>query len=152
MPRAMKQYSALFFLVSALFFFGVYVPAFGETPYQKPPKEVLEVLHAPSTPNAIISPTHDAMILATPVRYPSIEYLAEPMLRLAGVRIIPRTRPHPDAGYWSAFSLVAVPGGAEGRISLPRDAKVGLPSWSADGKRFAFTSFGADSVELWVGD
>src|SRR5262249_4793038 len=36
--------------------------------------------------------------------------------------------------------------------SLPADAKLGRPIWSADGKRFAFTSFGPDSVELWMGD
>src|SRR5579859_7077347 len=102
----MKPYSTSFIsLLSALFLFGLRIPAFGETPYQKPPKEVLDVLHAPSTPDASISPTHDAMILATPVRYPSIAYLAEPMLRLAGVRIIPRTRRPQSAGYWSAFSL-----------------------------------------------
>jgi len=148
----MKRYSGLFNLSLACLLFGLRVPALGQTAYQKPPKEVLEVLHAPSTPDAIISPTRHAMILAAPVRYPSIAYLAEPMLRLAGVRIIPRTRRLQNAGYWSAFTLVALPGGAERSISLPPDAKVGLPAWSADGKRFAFTVLGADSVELWVGD
>lgn len=146
----MRRYSPLLSLL--LLFSCLRIPAFGQTPYQKPPKEILDVLHAPSTPDASISPTHDTMILATPVRYPSIAYLAEPMLRLAGVRIVPRTRRPQNAGYWDAFSLVTLPGGAERKISLPAEAKAGPPIWSADGKRFAFTCFGRDSVELWVGD
>jgi len=148
----MNRHSALFLLLSALLVIGSLPPALAETVYQKPPKEVLDVLHAPVAPDAIMSPTREAMILATPVRYPSIAYLAEPMLRLAGVRIVPRTRRLQNAGYWSALSLVALPSGAEHRVSLPADAKVGIPAWSADGKRFAFTNLGADSVELWVGD
>ena len=123
-----------------------------QTLYQKPPKQVLDVLHAPAFPDAFVNPTRDAMILATPVSYPSIAYLAEPMLRLAGVRIIPRTRRLQDASYWSSFTLVALPGGGERRISLPEGVRVGPPIWSADGKRFAFHNLGANSVELWVGD
>jgi dipeptidyl aminopeptidase/acylaminoacyl peptidase len=148
----MKHYLALLSLLSASFLFGLRIPALGQTPYQKPPKEVLDVLRAPSTPDAIINPTHDAMILATPVRYPSIDYLAEPMLRLAGTRIIPRTRRPQNARYWTTFSLIALPSGAERSLSLPAGAKLGLPAWSADGRRFAFTVLGSDSVELWVGD
>ena len=140
-------------LLNLLFLlFALRIAALAETTYQKPPKEVLDVLRAPATPNAFLSPTRDSMILATPVRYPSIAYLAEPMLRLAGVRIIPRTRRPQDAGYWSAFNLVTLPDGSERRINLPAEAKLRPPVWSADGKRFAFAMFGVDSVELWVGD
>ena len=127
-------------------------PARAQTSYQKPARQILDVLHAPAFPDAFVSPTRDAMILAAPVSHPSISYLAESMLRLAGVRIIPRTRRLQDANYWSSFSLVALPGGGERRISLPEGARVGAPVWSADGKRFAFHNLGANSVELWVGD
>ncbi|MCX5796159.1 MAG: prolyl oligopeptidase family serine peptidase [Elusimicrobia bacterium] len=148
----MKRQPALVVLFCSAFVFGPLSAARAETLYQKPPQEVLDVLHAPAAPDAVISPTRDAMLLAAPVRHPSIAYVAEPMLKLAGVRIIPRTRRLQDSRYWSALSLVALPGGAARAVSLPVDAKVGLPSWSADGKRFAFINMGADSVELWVGD
>jgi len=49
--------TVLAFAWFALFLFGLCIPALGKTPYQKPPKEVLDVLHAPSTPDAIINPT-----------------------------------------------------------------------------------------------
>ncbi len=146
----MKSRAFLLKLVSAILLLDF--PALAETTYQTPPKEVIEVLHARATPSAFVSPTHDAMILATPVRYPPIAYLAEPMLRLAGVRIIPRTRRPQDARYCSDFSLVALPGGGERPVHLPADLKLGFPAWNANGKRFAFTVFGSDSVELWIGD
>ncbi len=65
-----------------------------QTAYQKPPRPVLDVLHAPLPPAAVVSPTHDRLILAAPVRYPPIADLAEPMLRLAGVRFLLVNRGH----------------------------------------------------------
>ena len=63
--------------------------------YKKPPKEVLDVLNAPVTPLVSISPSRDMLLLATGVRYPPIADLAQPMLRLAGLRINPNTNgPH----------------------------------------------------------
>ena len=68
--------------------------------YKKPPKEVLDVLNAPVTPLVSISPTRDLLMLATGVRYPPIADLAQPMLRLAGLRINPNTNgPHRGAYY-----------------------------------------------------
>jgi dipeptidyl aminopeptidase/acylaminoacyl peptidase len=143
-------FSRMFLLSCALL--GPVLSVRAETLYQKPPQQVLDVLHAPAFPVAFVNPTRDAMILATPVSYPSIAYLAEPMLRLAGVRIIPRTRRLQDAIYLSSYTFIALPGGGDRRISLPEGARVGPPFWSADGKRFAFHNLGANSVELWVGD
>src|SRR5512142_646446 len=60
--------------------------------YDKPPQYVLDVLHAPSPPNAYVSPTVDRILLVSWVRYPPITQVAEPFLRLAGVRVEPRTR------------------------------------------------------------
>ncbi len=46
------------------------------------------MLHAPLPPIAVIDPTHNRMLLATMVRYPPIADLAEPMLRMAGSRVM----------------------------------------------------------------
>ena len=127
-------------------------PAQAETAYQKPPKNVLDVLHAPLPPNAVIAPTHKMMLLAVRVRYPPIADLAEPMLRLAGSRVIPKTRRLQDAPYWNAYDLVKLPEGSQRHIALPKNAKAGFPHWSADGKHFAFSNIAQDGIELWVGD
>src|SRR5437868_2648543 len=63
--------------------------------YQKPPQAVLDVLNAPVPPTGALSPTRDYMLLAQGVRYPPLKELAQPMLRLAGLRINPNTTgPH----------------------------------------------------------
>src|SRR5580658_7643012 len=52
--------------------------------YDKPPANILEVMHAPSPPVPDVSPTHDAMVLISWQDYPSIARVATPYLRLAG--------------------------------------------------------------------
>jgi len=57
-----------------------------EVLYQKPPKEVLDILNAPATPALSVNPTKTYASLSQAARYPSIAEVAEPMLRLAGIR------------------------------------------------------------------
>ncbi len=120
--------------------------------YRKPPQAVLDVLNAPVTPSVSISPARDQMLLATGVRYPPISDLAQPMLRLAGYRINPNTNGRHGAPYFVALSLKRIADGAETKVELPPGAQAGLPLWSPDGKRFAFTNTVANGIELWVGD
>ena len=76
--------------------------AFADEVYQKPPKEVLDVLNAPATPRAAVSPTHTHVVLAEPLRYPPIAVYGQPMLRLAGIRINPKNNgPHRPTLYVS---------------------------------------------------
>ena len=126
--------------------------ALGESVYQKPSQEVLDVLHAPAPPLAAISPTRDWMILMSPVRYPPIADLAQPMLRLGGVRVIARNHGIHGERHGSAYVMTSVADGSQLEIALPAGAKVSFPTWSADGRRYAFTNLTPDAVELWVGD
>src|SRR2546423_716013 len=95
------------------------IAAFAQGGYQKPPQEVLDVLNAPVTPTAFISPARDRILLATGVRYPSIADLAQPMLRLAGLRINPNTSGPHRAQYFVAYTLKHIADGAETKITLP---------------------------------
>jgi hypothetical protein len=145
----MHRYKVAFMIVVALAL-GLFLgqAARAQSTCQKPPKNVLDVLHAPVPPNASVSPTRDTMILATPVLYPPIAYLAQPFLRLAGVRVIPKNRSEHGDYYWSGYVMTKVADGSEVRVALPAGAKVGFPEWSADGKRYAFTNTTAEAVEL----
>ncbi len=120
--------------------------------YQKPPKEVLDVLNAPPTPNILVSPTRDRALLITPMRYPPISDLAQPMLRLAGLRINPKTnaRHHPPRNV--AYTLKWISGVKEIKIAVPPDAYLSMPEWSPDGKHFVFSNTTATSTDLWIGD
>lgn len=126
----------------------------GQQKYEKPPKEILDVLNAPLPPTPFLSPARDMVALAQMVIYPAISDLAEPMLRLAGVRINPRT--NAERGYiryWTGVTLKRLSDGAEFPVALPAAVRrMGPIQWNATGTMFAFTNEAADGVELWIAD
>ena len=67
------------------------LPAAAQAPYKLPPKEVVDLVDAPPPPQVAVSPTGEAVLLADPEAYPPIALLAEPILRLGGIRIRPAT-------------------------------------------------------------
>lgn len=127
--------------------------------YDKPPQYILDVMHAPSPPWPVASPTHDSILLVSWQDYPSIARVAEPFLRLAGVRVEPRNHSKHDTpgGYGITpcarnYDLVHVADSTQVHVALPGAACPGDPTWAADGKHFAFVNLARNSVELWVGD
>ncbi len=127
-------------------------PGRAQFPYQKPPKEILDVLHAPAPPQVLVSPTRRHMLLMDWLRYPPIAELAQPMLRLAGNRINPNTNGPHEPRYFTALTLKRLPEGTEIRIALPPNPRIGSPEFSPDGNYLAFTHTGPAGVELWVAD
>jgi len=131
----------------------------GASGYSQPPKNILDVMHAPSPPMPRMSPTNDAILLVSWQDYPSISRVATPFLRLAGVRVEPKNHSKHDTpgGYGitpcaRSFELVRIDGGAQIHIALPAGACPGAPVWAADGKKFAFVNLAPEAVELWIGD
>jgi dipeptidyl aminopeptidase/acylaminoacyl peptidase len=125
---------------------------FAQGSYRQPPKEIMDVLNAPLPPLTSVSPAKDRVALLEPVRYPPIAELAEPMLRLAGLRINPRTNaPHRQL-YFIKVVLKNISGGAETTVELPAGAKIVSPTWSADGKYIAAGNITPRGIELWIID
>ncbi len=120
--------------------------------YKKPPKEILDILNAPVTPTASISPTRDNMLLTTGLRNPPLADLAQPVLRIAGRRINPASNSPFRFPYSVGLSLKRITDGSEIKIETPPGAKISNIEWSEDGKHFAFLNTTANRVELWVGD
>jgi dipeptidyl aminopeptidase/acylaminoacyl peptidase len=137
----------------AVFLFGVLGATAGSgSSWQRPPQEILDVLHAPEPPMVSLSPTSEVLALLQPRRYPPIADLARPMLRLAGTRITPQTNGRRGEGYMVALTLKQVADGREQPITLPADPRISQFRWSADGRRFCFLNQVADAIELWVGE
>ncbi len=126
--------------------------AWAQQDYQKPPQEILNVLNAPVTPQASVSPSRDVVLLFTPVPYPPIADLAQPMLRLAGLRINPATNGPHNAPRHTNLVVKRVADGGERRIGLAADFYFSPPVWAPDGRHFAFTHATRGAVELWIGD
>src|SRR6185369_4910914 len=98
--------------------------------YKHPPKEVLDILNAPVTPTALVSPTRDNVLLATGLRYPPLADLSQPMLRLAGRRINPASNSPHRFQYSVALTLKRVADGSEVKLDVPPGAKISGIEWS----------------------
>ncbi len=120
--------------------------------YQKPPKAILDVLNSPPTPSLSLSPTRTYAAQGQPVRNPPIAELSQPMLRLAGVRINPKTNGLHNTIFNSSLTLRKIPEGTEIKLDLPPNPKLAGTHWSPDGAHIAFTNTAAASIELWIGD
>jgi dipeptidyl aminopeptidase/acylaminoacyl peptidase len=137
---------------------AIAAPAERVSGYDRPPQYVLDVLHAPAPPRPILSPTRASALLVSWVQYPPMTQVAEPFLKLAGVRVEPRTRRKHDTpgGYGVApcaqtLSVVDIATRRETPIALPPGGCADGFSWAADGVSFAFRNTSHDSVELWAG-
>lgn len=151
------NHGKIFFVGVGLLFSSCLAGASPE--YNQPPKKILEIMQAPSTPFPMMSPTLDRIMLVAMQDYPSIDRVAEPFLRLAGVRIEPKNHSKHDTngGYGippcaRSYALVKVADGSEKNIDISKLTCADFPQWSADGKHFYFKNRTADSVELWIGD
>jgi dipeptidyl aminopeptidase/acylaminoacyl peptidase len=120
--------------------------------YQKPPQSILDVLHAPRLPKVLPSPSGDRLLLIRMERYPPIADLAEPFLKLAGLRIDPGSNgPHAPPRV-IGLSLLTLADRSQREVKLPASPRLSVPLWSPDGKQLAFLHTTSRGIELWLAD
>lgn len=120
------------------------------TKYQMPPKALVDLVDAPAFPFPIVAPDSRRMLLAEPPPLLTIADLAEPELKLAGIRFNPQTHDQPRATYFKKLTFVTLADGAKTEITgLPASPRVRHIAWSPDSKRIAFTVSTPGGVELW---
>jgi len=143
----MKKTAELLLSIFALIFLFTQISS---AQYQKPPKEIEDVLTAPAIPFTSISPAKDKIALFEPIRYPPISELAQPMLRLAGIRINPNTNAQHRQTYSVKLTLKNIADGKEMPVVLPPNPQIFSPVWSADGKYIAVGNITATGIQLWI--
>lgn len=131
------------------------VLSIAQTPptYQMPPPEIARLVDAPATPGVSLSPDRSALLLLEQPGYPPIDEVAQPELRLAGIRINPRTNGPSRSASYNGLTLIDIANGREKKIQgLPTRPQIQNISWSPDGSRIAFTHTAEKGVELWAAE
>lgn len=111
------------------------------------------MLRAPATPIASVNPAKTQLLLLEPDRYPPIAELAQPMLRLAGLRINPRNNGSrsPQASF-RGLELVNLSTLQKTTLPLPAGARFGTAQWNPQGDMAAFPAMFDDRIELYLLD
>ena len=121
--------------------------------YQTPDKAILDLADAPLPPFLRINSDGTKGVLIYRKSYKSIEELSEPELRLAGLRINPKTNISSRQRYYYKATLIDIASGQETPIEgLPEDSRLSNFSMSPDEHKMAFTNTVEGGVELWVVD
>ena len=123
------------------------------TSYQTPPQLIMDLVDAPPTPGASLSPSGDWMLLLDRPNLPTIDEVAQKEVRLAGLRINPRTNGSSRSFHYSGIRIKSVQGKEETTIKgLPENPKIENIRWSPNGAQFAFTITKNNGLELWIAD
>jgi dipeptidyl aminopeptidase/acylaminoacyl peptidase len=140
------------FLFLLLFLLSLSLDAQAPSGYQMPPKPIADLANAPLPPALRINSSREWMMLMERPGYPSIEELAQPELRLAGLRMNPRTNGSSRSYSYSSLTLKHMDSGRTFSVSgLLGNSQIENLSWSPDGKRFAFTITTQKGIALWAG-
>src|SRR5712692_8240714 len=120
--------------------------------YLTPPKEIVEAFDAPLLPTAILSPSKQVIALVYRRNYPTIAELSQPILRLAGARVNPKTNGPQRTANVFAITLRKISDGSEVKVAVPPQANLSNVRFSPDGSHLSFLNTKDNGIELWIAD
>ena len=145
----MKKVSVIIYLLLSI------LPSIAQddVSYKTPPKDMMDMLLAKGAPGVSIDDKGEWMLLTESNSYPSVEELARPELKIAGLRINPANFAPSRQNFVNNLYLKNISSGKEMKISgLPNPLAASNISWSPDDKKIAFTHTTASRIDLYVID
>ena len=121
--------------------------------YQKPSKEILDLVDVTLAPATLVDDAQQNMVLLFRDNYKSIEDLSKEELRLAGLRIDPTTNIGSRVTYYNNLQVQRV--GSNDSLTIkgmPEAPRLTNFTWSPNQRYMAFTHTAKKGVELWVLD
>jgi dipeptidyl aminopeptidase/acylaminoacyl peptidase len=122
------------------------------TGYLTPPKAIVDILQTEPLPTTVVSPDGRTLAIFRRTGMPGIDELAEPMLRLAGHRINPRTSGPHSLPRLVTLTFKPIGGVADRPVSVPPRSRLISIGFSPDGKKLAFANVRPTGIELWIAD
>ncbi|HLX93527.1 MAG TPA: prolyl oligopeptidase family serine peptidase [Puia sp.] len=143
--------NAIFITLLSLSFI---VNAQDDAGYKLPPKDIADMLLAKPTPDVSIDSKGDWMLLIQRNSYPSVTELAQPELRIAGLRINPNNFARSRQNFLvNDLSLENLHTGEMYQITnLPSPMLASAITWSPSENKVAFVNTGPVNVDLYVID
>ncbi|MBL0334729.1 MAG: hypothetical protein IPP73_05250 [Chitinophagaceae bacterium] len=127
--------------------------SFSQDGYKTPPKDVADMLLAKRSPNVSVDDTGEWMLFMESSSYPSVAELAQPELRIAGLRINPANFAPSRQNFISGLYLKNSKTDKEYKITgLPSPLFAGSISWSGNDKKSPFTHITNSRVDLYLID
>jgi dipeptidyl aminopeptidase/acylaminoacyl peptidase len=130
--------------------------------YQLPPKAIVDLVDTTPTPAVSLSPAGAKsekrwMLIQHVSGLPTVADLAQPELRLAGLRFNPKTDGPSRGLYATSLELQALPNSKAIAVSgLPGHAKIRFAQWSPDARKIAFVNVSDvpedAGLSLWIVD
>ncbi|HLR90159.1 MAG TPA: prolyl oligopeptidase family serine peptidase [Balneolaceae bacterium] len=143
----------LIFNLSILFFCFLTETTFAQSGYMTPSQELVNLVDGARNPQVSVSPDRSVLLLQDHPSLPAIEEIAQPELRLAGIRINPNTNGSSRPGYVTGFTLRDLETGSDTEITgIPEGSRMTNVSWSPDGSYFAFLMITENGLDLWLAD
>ena len=121
--------------------------------YQKPSSEILNLVEYERPPSVVYDSDKNFMLFLYRDNYKSIEDLSQEELRLAGLRINPKTNIGSRITYYNNIKIKNLKNKRseiEDIIGIPSNPKIANINWSPNQKNIAFTNTSSDGVNLWV--
>lgn len=142
-------------IILNLFLIASSVSAFAQDAvnYQTPPKAIADLLLAKPTPGVSIDSKAQWMLFSERNSYPSIEELAMPEYRIAGMRINPNNYSPSRQTYINSFSLKNIKTGKTVAVTgLPNPLYASPANWSPNETKIAVTHTSQNRVDLYIID
>lgn len=148
----MKQ--SLYLLVT-IFLFTISASAQDNTTYQKPPKEILDLVDVERAPYVLMNESKQDMVLLYRDAYKSIEDLSQEELRLGGLRIDPKTNIGSRVSYFNNIKIKNLQKKGADAVQvkgMPKNPKFTNFSWSPNQEKMALTHTTELGVQVWILD
>lgn len=144
----MRKLTYLLFLVASAFGF-----AQEDITYQKPPQEILDLVDYQRAPSISMDSKKEQIVFMYRNTYKTLAEISEEEMRLAGLRINPKTNISSTTTYVNNIqyrkfhdkNLIQIKG-------LPDNPRLTNFAWSPDETKMAFTHSTLTGVEVWVVD